>query len=198
MNTCVISFVVDGGSTTYLAISGNEPAVPTVLHEYTYYISDEGTYNHAITASFSAWTEAATPTVTLTESFTVVVEPLCPVTSFLNVPSVSTTTSVDYIIASGPTSFEFEIRFEPQSCNYIKSYIIYIDGVDSSPSWVSIDMSATPHKVVIDTTDGGLEGIYSVGVECQLNTTPATVSTDRYIFVASLAYDPCSGIQFDS
>lgn len=87
-------------------------------------------------------------------------------TSFKNVPEVSTTTQADYVLGSGAQALPFEIRYEPQSCDYLKSYSVFVDGVKSSPSWLSIDESQTPHRVVIETSHAADKGYYTVEILC--------------------------------
>lgn len=93
-NTCVISYyleengtplVANTGSTSYMEITGTEPDIDTVLHEYTYLSSDFGEYTVTLVAFYSGYPELTVPTIptqTFSHSFTLNVEPICELTSF--------------------------------------------------------------------------------------------------------------------
>ena len=95
-------------------------------------------------------------------------------------------------------SFPFEIAFEPSYCNFEKSYSIKVDGVESSPFWLSLNTASDPVLVEIYTTNMADAGIYSINIASKLNTNPAIVSSDSYDFVVIIQGNTCSQVVFDS
>ena len=79
-------------------------------------------------AFYKSWAESATPTKMINQAITVIVEPICELTSFQNNPIVSTVLEKNYRINVGAEAFNFEIAYEPSSCNYIKSYVVTLNG----------------------------------------------------------------------
>ena len=126
------------------------------------------------------------------------VEAECVITSYVNDPTVSLTSETNYIINTVAVTFPFDIRYEPTTCNYIVSYSFTVNGVSASPTWLSVDTSTEPHQIKIDSSDASDTGVYTIGVSASTNATPKYVSTNSYIFVASLSYDSCSSISFDA
>ena len=119
------------------------------LHEYTNLSSDVGTYSVTLEAYYIAWVDYAQPTLYLTSNqFTVVVEPICEITSFKNNPLISTTLNHYYVIHTAMESWDFEIPYVPSECNYIQFYTIAIDGVEqTSETWISVSQATYPHKI---------------------------------------------------
>lgn len=78
----MISFELVGATTSYLALSGDEPATPSVLHEFTALLADEGVYPPTVRASLNRWWEATRPTEHLDCSFALTLEPKYLITCF--------------------------------------------------------------------------------------------------------------------
>ena len=157
-----------------------DPLLTTTLHLYPYIFADEGVHPTKVVAYFAKYTDQVPPTSELAISsfFLVTVEPECKITSFVNDPSVSLTLEKNYIINTGAITFPFDIRYEPTTCNYIKSYVFTVDGVAASPAWLSVDSSTERHLIKISSNSASHEGTFTVGVSASTNTTPKYVSSD--------------------
>ena len=96
----------------------------------------------------------------------------------MNDPTVSLTLEKNYIININTVAvtFPFDIRYEPTTCNYIKSYVFTVDGVAANPAWLSVDSSTEPHLIKIVSNNASHEGTYKIGVSASTNTIPKYVS----------------------
>ena len=167
VGTCIISFKIKGGDTTFLQCEATyNPVIKTTLNLFPYIFSDEGTYEKKVVAYYGKYTDQAEPTqeLEIPSSFKVTVEPECKITSFMNDPNVSKTLETNYIINTPAVTFPFDIRYEPNTCNYITNYVFTVNGAAASPAWLSVDSSTEPHKIKILSNDASHEGTYTIGV----------------------------------
>ena len=78
VGTCVISFYIEGGDTSYLKCKGiADPVIKTTLHLYPYIFADEGKYSTKVVAYYGKYTDQVKPKseLAISSSFEVTVEP---------------------------------------------------------------------------------------------------------------------------
>ena len=148
---------------------------------------------------YAVYVDSTQPSQTKTSNwFTVTVEEACPIDSFKNNAAISTNSEHYYKIYDTASSFDFQMPYEPQECNYIQDYTITIDGVQQTPSqpWISIDKTSNSliPKVQVYSSTIADKGFYTISITSHLNTTPKYVSEDSYTFVVTIDDDPCSQI----